>query len=179
MRPPLPLAALIALAACGCAAGREAAAPPPLSGEPAAGRPVDLRLPRLRGGQVSLADLRGHPLLLALFATWDLRSQAEATTLEQLHQELGPRGLKVVGVALAPLGPQGLPIVQAYVEVMNLSFDVLLAQPDDLDLVAAVGLTRQVPRTLLLDRRGRVLLDQRGQTDFAALRARLRPLLAR
>jgi hypothetical protein len=43
--------------------------------------------------------------------------------------------------------------------------------------VGALGKTRQVPRTVLLDSQGRVLLDMMGHTDFPALRRRLERLL--
>lgn len=142
---------------------------PEIRSEERRGQIVELSLPRLQGGEVSLAALRGRPILLTLFTTWDLRSQAEAPVIMQIRDRFAPHGLVVLGVALEPLGPRGLPLVRSYVEAMALSFEVLLAEPDDEQLRAALGPTRQVPRTVLLDRRGRVVLDQQGQTDLTLL----------
>lgn len=139
---------------------------------------VDFTLPQLSGGSVTLSDLRGKPVLLFLFTTWDMRCQAEAPLFNQLHEKHGPRGLEVLGVALAPVGPTGLPLVRTYVQVTKMTFDVLLSQPDGLELVGAVGQTRQVPRVVLLDRRGKVVLEMAGQTDFPLLRRRILRLLS-
>lgn len=127
-----------------------------------------MTLPRLGGGQVSLQELRGRPVLLTLFTTWCLRCQAEAPLFVQLHEQHGRRGLRILAVAL---DVRGRPMVQPYVEFVGFKFDVLLARPDDIELVGGLGVTRQVPRTVLLDARGRIVLDQQGATDFAALRA--------
>jgi hypothetical protein len=172
---------LAALLLASCSGSREPVrplAPPPVLGEPdPADRRMRLTLPRLGGGRVSVEDFRGQPVILALFATWDLRSQAEAPYLQRLHQRLGPRGLKVLGVALGPVNRKGIPLVETYVEVMKLDYDILLAEPENLDLVAAVGPTRQVPRTLLLDREGRVVLDQMGRTDLQLLTRKVERML--
>lgn len=169
-RLALLLAALLFGGACGGAEGQR---PGPRSGVLASGRPLSLTLPRLGGGTLSLEELRGQRVLLTIFATWDLRSQAEAPLMQQLHARRGERDLAVVGVYLGPLGAKGLPLVRTFVEVMGITYPVLLAEPTNPELVGALGTTRQVPRTLLLDPQGRVELEMVGQTDFPRLRALL------
>lgn len=131
----------------------------------------------LRGGSLTLASLRGRPVLLSLFSTWDLRCQAEVPLFVRLNERHGPRGLELLGVALSPPGDKSLTLIRTYVEVTGMTYDVLLAAPQNLELVGALGKTPQVPRTVLLDQQGRVVLDQMGQTDFSAVRRRVRRLL--
>ena len=141
---------------------------PPDTAPSAVGDPVDVTLPLLPRGNLTLSSLRGKPVVLALFATWDLRSQAEAAMMQQLH-ERRQEEVSVVSVALGPLGAKGLPMIRTFAEVMGLTYPVMLAEPDDATLAAALGRTTRVPRTLLLDAHGRVLLDMTGQTDFPKL----------
>ena len=123
---------------------------------------------------MSLSGLRGGPVVLTMFTTWSLRCQAEAPQFVQLHERWKSRGLRVVGVSLSA---DDASLVRTYVEFVGYRFDVALARPDDLELVAAFGLTRQVPRTVLLDGAGRVLRDFEGLTDFVTLRRELDALL--
>lgn len=131
--------------------------------------PVSLILPRLGGGEISLQELRGAPVVVTLFSTWSMRAQAEAPLLVQLHERHQARGLQLVGVAITSPGEKGTLMVETYVEVNGVTFPVALSAPDNPDLVAALGPVRIVPRTLLLDGKGRIVLDQPGQTDFAEL----------
>lgn len=108
-----------------------------------------------------------------MFTTWSLRSQLEAQRFARLHR--GRREVRVVGIAM---DRGNRPLIRTFVKFVGLGCDVALAEPDDLDLVGAVGRTLQVPRTLLLDRRGRVLQDHQGQTDFPRLQRGLRKLAA-
>lgn len=126
-----------------------------------------------------MRSLRGKPVLITLFTTGSIRCQAEMAIFIQLHEREGPRGLQVLGVALAPLGLRGLPLVKTYVEVTKIPFAVLLAEPGNLELVGALGKTPQVPRTVLLDRGGSVVLDHRLRTRFPQLRAKINQLLAK
>lgn len=140
-------------------------------GHKAAG--VEMTLPRLGGGKVSVSALRGSPLVITLFTTWCLRCQAEARRFVKLHAR-EDLDLKVLGVALD--ATTGLTMIQTYVDFVGFRFAVLLARPDDLELVGGLGTTQQVPRTVLLDRKGRIVLDQVGQTDFAKLDAAIKAL---
>jgi cytochrome c biogenesis protein CcmG, thiol:disulfide interchange protein DsbE len=156
----------------GCPPGPDRRDDPPPSGAPA--RALRLTLPRLGGGTLSLESLRGRPVLITLFTTWCLRCQAEAPLFVRTHERYRGRGLAVVGVAV---DLKASSMIQAYVDFVSFRFDVLYARPDHLDLVGAIGPTPQVPRTVLLDASGKVVLDQMGQTDFTALEIALERIL--
>lgn len=132
---------------------------------------VQLTLPRLGGGTLSLEAQRGRPVVLSLFTTWCFRCQAEAPFFQRLHERFAARGLLVVGIALNAGGTRPAELVRLYVEETGFRFPVLIAAPDDLELVGGLGRTPEIPRTLLLDPEGRILLDQVGETRFAALEA--------
>lgn len=169
---------LLLLLACACsgpqkkspASAREVFGPGPSAA-------VSFTLPLLRGGSLTLASLRGRPVLLSLFSTWDLRCQAEVPFFNQLHQRTRSQGLELLGISLAPPGNRSLTLIKTFVEVTGIRYDVLLAEPQDLELVGALGKTWQVPRTVLLDRQGRLVLDQVGQTNFPELLRRVQQLL--
>jgi thiol-disulfide isomerase/thioredoxin len=138
---------------------------------------VQMTLPRLGGGRVALSELRGNPVVITLFTTWCLRCQAEAPLFVQLHEHGEGRGLRILGIAL---DHRGRPMVETYVEHVGFAFDVLLANPTDLELIGGLGITRQVPRTVLLNRKGAIVQDHhKGQTDFDRLRKGVEALLGR
>ena len=126
-----------------------------------------MTLPRLGGGKLAIESYRGHPVLITLFTTWCLRCQAEAPLFIKIHEQRKPQGLEVVGIALDDLTKVSM--VQTYVEFVGYTFPVLLAEPNNLELVAALGPTKRVPRTVLLDRAGRIVEDHVAQTHFDRL----------
>jgi len=63
-------------------------------GEPAPA----FELPRLDGGVLSLASLRGRVVVLDFWATWCPPCLALMPTLHDLHREWEPRGVSFVGV---------------------------------------------------------------------------------
>lgn len=60
----------------------------------------DFRATDAAGRPVSLADLRGQVVLLNIWATWCGPCRAEMPSLQRLHQQLGPEGLRVIAVSV-------------------------------------------------------------------------------
>ncbi len=135
---------------------------------------IQLELPKLGGGMLSLSSLRGRPVLLFIFTTWSLRSQAEAPLLARLYETYHPRGLEVLGIAVEQIKPQ---LIKDYCDYVGFRFDILLSLPHDPPLVGAIGPTFHVPRTLLVDREGRKVLDLKGQADFRVVESEVKALL--
>ena len=111
--------------------------------------PIDFMLPRLGGSDVRLVTFRGQPVLLHLFATWDLQCQAEAPHVDYLYRSFHDRGLEAIGIAVDV--QSSLPVIRTHVEYVNFTFDVAIAAPTHPELVQSIGVTRQIPRTLLLE----------------------------
>jgi cytochrome c biogenesis protein CcmG/thiol:disulfide interchange protein DsbE len=81
----LPMLALLADAAHGAAA---------CDGS----RPLDVKLDTLESGKTRLAELRGGPVLLKLWATWCAPCRDQARVLRDLAAEIESRGVTVLAV---------------------------------------------------------------------------------
>lgn len=71
----------------------------------------------------SLDDYKGQVVLLNVWATWCPPCEVEMPSIEQLHREFGPLGLKVVAVSIDDPGSER--VIQAYVKNHGLTFEIL------------------------------------------------------
>lgn len=127
--------------------------------------------PTLAGDTLELESLRGKVVLLNVWATWCPPCRDEMPGLQQLHQELAGRGLRVVGVSIDGRG--ALPEVRSFLQEYGIDFTILHdPELSVLKLLRSSG----VPETLLVDRRGRVLQRWIGRIDPAAPQVR-QPIL--
>ena len=62
--------------------------------------PLDFKLKTLTGNEYDSALLKGHVVLLDFWATWCAPCIAAFPTLNRLENDLGGKGLRVVGIAL-------------------------------------------------------------------------------
>lgn len=109
-------------------------------------------------GMRSLDDYAGSPILLNIWATWCDPCREEMPSLETLHQDYRPRGLRVVAVSIDNAGDE--PLIREFVKENNLTFDVLHDATSGIVRQYAV---RGVPQTFLVSRAGHVVA-----TRFAA-----------
>jgi thiol-disulfide isomerase/thioredoxin len=61
-------------------------------------RAIDIAFQRDDGGKLTLADFRGRPILLNLWATWCVPCRAEMPALDRLQAAKGGPGFEVVAV---------------------------------------------------------------------------------
>lgn len=134
-----------------------------------------LELPDLDGESVSLASyLERGPVILDFWATWCKPCLQAMPELQQLYEDLSPRGLQVVGINED--GPRNASKVKPYLKTHGYSFPVLL----DLNREAQRQLQAlALPTTLVLDRQGVVLHSSFGYRpgEYDKLRALLEPYL--
>lgn len=123
-------------------------------------------LPELRfvGGDdraLTLADFRGRPVLLNVWATWCVPCRKEMPSLDRLQAKLGPSQLLVLPLSI---DLQGLPIVRKFYDELGLaSLGTYLDQSGAAAAkVNAVG----VPTTLLIDREGREIGRKIGPAEW-------------
>ncbi len=125
----------------------------------------DFELHDLAGQAVRLRDFRGRVVLLNFWATWCVPCREEMPALQGLAQELGPRGLAVVGVNLKE--PRSR--VEAFVREHGLRFPVLLdAEGRSSERYQVFAL----PATFLVDRRGALVGTVLGIRDWTGPDAR-------
>ena len=128
----------------------------------------ELALHTLQGTRISLGELRGRVAMVTFWATTCEICLREMPELVDLHQDLGPRGLAVVAVAM-PYDPAYL--VAQYAATRKLPFTVAL----DLhgEAVQGFGGVAGTPTAFVIGKRGRVVERIVGAPDFARLRARI------
>jgi thiol-disulfide isomerase/thioredoxin len=117
----------------------------------------------LKGGTLSLADLRGQVVVLDLWATWCPPCRHELPRLDALHAELAGKGGRVLAVSI----DEDRQNVDLFARRYGLKLPIVLDGPN--------GLAREldlhdVPLTLVLDRDGRVALAT-SRADAAGLQA--------
>lgn len=179
-RPPRPSSARRRMLAAGVAAAAAVAGgtlawwrQPKLAPLDGAGETTDLaalwslRLERPEGGELVLADWRGQPLLINFWATWCPPCIREMPEIDRFHREFGPRGWRVLGLAIDGAAP-----VREFLGRVPVGFAVGIAGLDGTELVRLLGNAQGgLPFTVMIGTQGRVLQRKIGETNFDELAA--------
>lgn len=126
----------------------------------------------LRGKPVAIKDLKGKPVLVVFWATTCPGCIEEMPHLVELYHELHPRGLEIIGIAMAYDPP---PQVREMVEQRQLPYTI--AMDRDGSAALAFNDVKLTPTSFLINPRGRIVKQQLGNLDFDRLRARILPML--
>ena len=128
-------------------------------------------LPRLSGkGNASLADYRGHVVVLNFWASWCDPCRAESPLLQRWHERLDKHGATVLGVDVQDVSGDARDFVDKY----GLTYPMLRDGPGDIrDEYGILGL----PETFVVDRHGRIAAVARGPVDEQFMREQVAPLL--
>ena len=124
------------------------------------GPPLELPLSRPDGQALSLTGLRGQPVLLLFFATYDTASQLAWAPLIRALNEDQDDTLQVVGVALQPEAPELLPM---YARSLGLDFP-LVYDPEGqlLSGETPLGTLQAIPLYVLLNEEGQEIARHQG-----------------
>jgi peroxiredoxin len=112
------------------------------------------------GDSIDLASYRGDVVLLNIWATWCIPCEAEMPSIQRLHDELGPEGLRVVAISVDNSAPDD---VQQWVADRSLTFEILQDQSGKIERVVQ---TTGVPETFLIDRDGIIVKKIIGATEW-------------
>lgn len=124
----------------------------------------------IKGGPVTLEDLRGRVALLEFWATWCKPCQEMFPKLKQLHEQAAPRGLEIIAITRHYLAYGGteeamqkeLQLMTGTVTEHGVSFPVGVAEDERLQAIyGANGL----PTAVLIDRHGIVRYAGPGGED--------------
>ena len=116
-------------------------------------------LDALSGPPVSLASLRGRPLLLNFWASWCEPCRAEMPSLELLESRHASAGLKVLAINFRETDGT----VKRFVEQTGLSLTVL--RDRDGGTARDYGV-KIYPTTIAVDRAGRARFSVTGEVDW-------------
>jgi peroxiredoxin len=133
---------VVVLAACGGETGQFRA---PGVGDPAPA----FTAPALSGDTLSLADFRGSPVMLNVWATWCPPCREEMPGLQALHEAYGDRGLRIVGVSIDSRGAEDA--IRGFLDDHGIDFTIL---HDPGETVPRQFRTAGVPETFLIDANG-------------------------
>jgi peroxiredoxin len=138
---------------------------PELTGKPA----PEFALKDVDGREVTLASLRGKPVLLDFWATWCAPCREEMPHIKTLHDQFKDQGLTVVCIDTNETADKA----KKYFEENHYSFVNLL---DSADVSAKYG-AGGIPRVVLIDKDGVVRYFHRGWSTGMDLAPEVKKLL--
>ena len=97
----------------------------------------------------TLASYKGQVVLLNIWATWCAPCRIEMPSMEQLHREMGPRGLHVVAVSVDDPGTEQQ--IRDFARQFGLTFEIL---HDASGKIQKQYQTTGVPETFVIGRDG-------------------------
>jgi thiol-disulfide isomerase/thioredoxin len=124
-----------------------------------------MRFQRPSGGQLSMDELRGRPLIVNFWATWCAPCIKEMPEIDRFHREHAARGWQVLGLAIDSAEP-----VRAFLERIPVGFPVALAGLSGMELLRNLGnVAGALPFTVHYDADGRVRRRRLGETTAREL----------
>ena len=111
----------------------------------------------------SLADYRGHVVLLNLWATYCEPCKVEMPSMEALYHEFGPAGLRVVAVAVDDPGFE--PRVREFARQLHLTFEIL---SEGSGAIERAYQARGIPASYLIGPDGIIRKRIAGASDWSS-----------
>ncbi len=133
-------------------------------------RACDLDLPDLEGKPVHISQFKGKVVVVNFWATWCDPCREEIPDFVRLHKEYRGRGLEIIGVSM-DTGKEEQ--VKAFAKKFGIEYPIVVGDIR----VARQWLVQGIPRTLLIDREGKVVQEIVGVTDMRSLETAIKPLL--
>jgi thiol-disulfide isomerase/thioredoxin len=127
----------------------------------------------LGGKTRRLAEWKGKVVVCNFWATWCHPCREEIPMLISVSEKMAPKGVEVVGIAVDFAAK-----VRSFVKDYKISYPVLLAGDNGIDLMRAAGNgVGALPYTVFLDRRGRIAHQKLGELSRAEVDTQLEKML--
>ena len=126
----------------------------------------------LDGRTLTLEQLRGKPVLVTFWATTCSSCIEEIPHLTALYRELNPKGLEIIGVAMAYDPPEQ---VRTLAKQRQIPYPIVLDQ--QARIAEAFDQVRLTPTTVLISPEGRIAQYQLGLLDIPKLRGAIEKML--
>ncbi len=124
-----------------------------------------LSFARPDGGELSMAALRGRPLVLNFWATWCPPCVQEMPQFDRFARDFAGQGMQVVGLAIDGPAP-----VREFLARLPVSYAIGLAGLNGSELGRQLGNTRgALPFTVVFDAQGRLRHRKLGETSYGEL----------
>lgn len=133
----------------------------------------DLTLTTMDGSSINLAAQEGRVLLINFWATWCAPCREEIPDLMELHANLQPKGLTVIGVALDRGGAK---VVKPYVDNHEINYPIVL--DGDGNAESEMGPIYGLPTTLVVNPEGQIVKRVLGIFPVDKLKPTLEEMLS-
>jgi thiol-disulfide isomerase/thioredoxin len=119
-------------------------------------KPPDFAIPTLDGRTIRLSDYLGKVLVVDFWATWCPPCRQETPALVKIANQLGPRGVEVVGLHIDDRGRSSPETIRDFAKQFAIPYTIGLAT-DDM-FIAYLGREEDsIPQTLVFGRDGKVV----------------------
>ena len=126
----------------------------------------------LDGRTLTLEQLRGKPVLVAFWATTCPSCIEEMPHLIELYRELNPKGLEIIGVAMAYDPPEQ---VRALAKQRQIPYPIVLDTQSR--IAREFDNVRLTPTSVLISPDGRIVQYRLGLLDIPKLRQTIQDML--
>lgn len=121
----------------------------------------------------SVGEWDGKVLVVNFWATWCPPCRKEIPQFIALQREFGDRGLQFLGIAIDDPG-----MVREFVQSLQLNYPILVGEQDAIDVANAYGnLIGALPYTVVVDRKGTIVLTHQGEVSGHQLEQVIVPLI--
>ncbi|HVC75440.1 MAG TPA: TlpA disulfide reductase family protein [Candidatus Micrarchaeaceae archaeon] len=118
----------------------------------------------LSGKKVSLADFKGHPVLITFWATWCTACQEELPTVQRMRDQFQSTGFSVLAVNYRETNDSRM---SQFLAGLRVNLEAVI-DPEG-TIASAYGVDIGLPISVLLDRTGTVVRIWIGAVNSAAL----------
>ena len=130
----------------------------------------------LEGAKLDLATLRGHVVVVNMWASWCAPCRGEAGALETVFSQTKSKGVDFVGIVSG--SKDSVDNARAFTRRFAISYPSMFDGDNSLILAFRGQLPPSaIPTTLVLDRQGRVAARALGEVDKSRLLGLIEPVL--
>ena len=125
------------------------------------------------GKQINLKDYKGRPVLITFWATSCPGCIKEMPHLIELYNDLAPKGLEIIGIAMSYDRPDHVLEMQ---KRKNIPYPVVYDSVNEAS--HAFGGVRLTPTSFLINPQGQIVNQKIGEMDMKLLHARIMTMLS-
>ncbi len=124
----------------------------------------DIMLKTITGKQISLASLKGKPIIVTFWATDCPSCVKEIPLFIELYEQFHQQGLKIIAVSMT-YNPPNLVVKMA--KNYRIPYEVVLDPQSR--IAKAFGNVSIIPQTFFISKHGQIVLEQLGLFDIKKL----------